>query len=121
MNLAEIISDVKARAERDIEEGKAFLEQKLPTLSNLADKAAAIDAILEAMHLDPEWFVSLADLIRKADAALGVAVEARKTAEAAAAAATAPAEPDQATVEETAAKADAPGAPQPDVIAVPQA
>jgi hypothetical protein len=112
VGVMEIVNDVKAKLERDVAEGKTFLQEKLPALANLADKAQAnpvIDAVLESEHLDPDWFASLADVIRKADTALGVAEDARKTAEAAAAAAV-PADPapaDGAPAAEVPAAADA--------------
>jgi len=119
VGLMEIVNEVKTRVERDVAEGRDLLESKLPTLANLADKAAAnpvIDAVLNAAHLSPDWFTSLAEVINKADAALAVADDARKAAEAAAVPAAPPAEPDPAIAQETAQAAAVP--PQPDVIPV---
>jgi hypothetical protein len=105
MDLSTMIGDLKAHFQNAETEAEKFLGEHLPALASLADKAAAnpaVDAIMAAEHLSPDWFTSIADVINKADAALGVAVDARAAAEASAAAATqaagVPAEPDPAAV-----------------------
>jgi hypothetical protein len=93
MNVSEALSGVKAWFEKTDGEVTQFLEQHLPVLSNLAEKAAAnpvVDAVMASVHLSPEWFTALADVINKAEGALSVAADAKAQAEAAAAAAQAP-------------------------------
>jgi hypothetical protein len=95
MDLSAMITDLKAHFETEKLDVEKFLTGHLPALAGVAEKAAAnpvIDAALAAVHLSPDWFTSLADVINKADAALGVAVQAREEAEATAAAAAAPPE-----------------------------
>jgi hypothetical protein len=90
VELPQIVEWLKAKEQRAKDEAIQFGEEHLPKLEALVGKIGAnpvIDAIFKAEHLDPDWFASLADVIRKADAALAVAANARADAEARAAAA----------------------------------
>lgn len=90
-NLSVMIDDLKAHFQNAEADASKFLTEHLPALASVAEKASSnpvVDAVLAAAHLSPDWFTALAEVINKADAALGVAVEARAAAEAAAAAAT---------------------------------
>lgn len=90
-NLSVMINDLKSHFESEKTSVETFLGVHLPALAAVAEKASSnpvVDAVMAAAHLSPDWFTALAEVINKADAALGVAVEARAAAEAAAAAAT---------------------------------
>lgn len=90
MNLDQIVNDLKAHFQTAEETARRFLEEHLPAVENLAQKAAtnpALNAILAAEHLQevPEFLATVADWITKADAALANA-KAAGAAEATAAA-----------------------------------
>jgi hypothetical protein len=90
INLQEIFAGLKTHFETEKTAAEGWLEQHLPGLADLADKAAAnplIDVALNAVHLSPEFLSALADTIRKADEELGAAKAAQAAAEASAAAA----------------------------------
>jgi hypothetical protein len=96
VGIAELFSDLKAHLEHSAE----LAASHGPALASIAEKAASnpvIDAVMNAAHLSPDWFTALADVINRADAALGVAADATAAAQAqAAAAAAAAAQPEAA-------------------------
>lgn len=103
---ADIRNDVQAvesKASEVYDHAKTVLEQHLPQVAQLAQKAAAsplVDAALNAVHLSPDLLTAFASAITKADAELGqqqeatAAATAAQAAESDSAAPETPAEPD---------------------------
>jgi hypothetical protein len=102
MDLTSMVDAFKTHFENAEAEAKTFLEQHLPVLADLAQKASvnpALAAILGAAHLNevPEFLATIADLVTKADTAIESAKAqgvAQGTAAAQAAAAATPSEPE---------------------------
>lgn len=100
MNVPEAVAGVKQHLEAFVASAKEKLEQELPVLADLADKAAvnpALAAILSATHLTevPVFLETIAKLVTDADNAIATSKAAGAAeATAAAAAAAAPSEPE---------------------------
>jgi hypothetical protein len=99
MDLNTVVANLKQHFENLKTDADAFLEQHLPELASLADKAStnpALNAILNAVHLQevPSFLETIAKLVTDADAAIASS-KAAGVAEGTAAAAAPPAEPEQ--------------------------
>ncbi len=80
MNLTQLEADIRTEAQAAVAKAKevvthaeTVVEQHLPQLADLAQKAATnplIDAALSAVHVSPSFLASLAEMLMKADADL---------------------------------------------------
>lgn len=101
MDIVQAAENLRNHFESLVRDAQAKLEQELPVVADVAQKTAsnpAFAALTAAVHLGdaPEVLQSIADIITKADTALGAAKAAGVAeAQAAAAAAAQPAEAEQ--------------------------
>lgn len=108
MDIVQAAENLRNHFEAMVRDAQEKLEQELPVVADVATKTAsnpAFAALTAAVHLGdaPEVLASLADVITKADTALGNAkaagaAEAQAAAEAAAAQAQVPEQPEAAPV-----------------------